>query len=124
MKYQKIINIKIKNLRQKFELTQEQLANKLNIAPSTIGMYEQGRRTPNLDTFIKIRNIFHTSIDVLLGLEEKFYIKKSIQIEELILDLIDFIQNQDCIFLKGKKLTSQEIKKIVCLLKFIISRMS
>ena len=122
MKHQKMINVKIKNLRQKFELTQEQLANKLNIAPSTIGMYEQGRRTPNLDTFIKMSNIFQTSIDVLLGLEENFYIKKSIQIEELILDLIDFIQNQDCIFFKGKKLTSQEIEKIVCLLKFIISR--
>ncbi len=117
-----MINVKIKNLRQKFELTQEQLANKLDIAPSTIGMYEQGRRTPNLDTFIKMSNIFQTSIDVLLGLEEKFYIKKSIQIEELILDLIDFIRNQDCIFFKGKKLTSQEIEKIVCLLKFIISR--
>lgn len=116
-----MINIKIKNLRQKFELTQEQLANKLNIAPSTIGMYEQGRRTPNLDTLIKISNIFHISIDMLLDLEENFYIK-SIRIDEIILNLIDFIQNQDCIFLKGEKLTSEEIKSIVCLLKFIISK--
>lgn len=121
MKYQKNVNTKIKSLRKKIDLTQKQLANILNVAPSTIGMYEQGRRTPNLDTLIKMSSIFNTSIDMLLGLEEKPY-TKSIKIDVIIIDLINFIQNQDCIFLKGKKLHSEEISNILYVLNLIISK--
>ena len=114
-----MLHIKIKNLREQRSLTQEQLADKLNISPSTIGMYEQGRRQPTLDTLIKISNIFQTPINTFLNIEEKFYIK-SIQIDNIIIELIDFIQHQECVLFKGKKLNSEEVNQILYVLKLVI----
>ena len=60
----------IRSLRVSDDMTQKELADKLSISPSTIGMYEQGRREPDLDTISKIANYFNISIDRLLGRED------------------------------------------------------
>jgi len=114
-----MLHIKIKNLREQGGLTQEQLAHKLNISPSTIGMYEQNRRQPILDILIKISEIFQTPINTFLGIEEKFYIK-SIQLDNIIIELIDFIQRQDCVLFKGRKLSSEEINQILYVLNLVL----
>ena len=80
----------LRKAREKCGFTQEQLAYKLNISPSTVGMYEQGRREPDLDTLIKMSEKLFAPITTLLGIEEKFHIK-SIQIYKIIVSLIDFI---------------------------------
>ena len=59
----------IKELRLSSKYTQEDLAQKLKISKSTIGMYEQNRRSPDLDTLVKISKIFNVSTDYLLGLD-------------------------------------------------------
>lgn len=59
----------IKELRLSSKYTQEDLAQKLKISKSTIGMYEQNRRSPDLDTLVKISKIFSVSTDYLLGLD-------------------------------------------------------
>lgn len=109
----------LRKAREKCGFTQEQLSYKLNISPSTVGMYEQGRREPDLNTLAKISEKLFTPINILLGIEEKFHIK-SIQIDKVIASLIDFIQNQDCVFWKGKKLAPEEIDKIFYVLKLIL----
>lgn len=53
-------------LRKKAGMSQLQLANKLNIGPSAIGMYEQGRRTPSIDILIDIAKLFGVSLDYLI----------------------------------------------------------
>ena len=58
---------KIKELRISNNYTQDDLAKKLKISKSTIGMYEQNRRSPDLDTLLKISDIFNVSTDYLLG---------------------------------------------------------
>ena len=37
----------LQNTRHKLNLTQQQLANALAVTPSTVGMWEQGRRLPS-----------------------------------------------------------------------------
>ena len=56
----------IKNLRVKAGMSQLQLAEKLSVGPSTVGMYEQGRRTPSVDMIILLAKAFGVSIDYLL----------------------------------------------------------
>ena len=58
---------KLKKLRMKSGLTQAELADKIKVSPSSIGMYEQGRRTPDLEVLSKIATYFQVSIDYLLG---------------------------------------------------------
>lgn len=114
-----MFHIRAKELREKLGLTQQQLSEKLNISASTVGMYEQGRREPDLNTLIKISYELHTSINTLLGIEERFH-TKSIQIDKVILELIDFIQNQDYVFFKGKKLNKNEISNMLSILKSLL----
>ena len=59
----------IRSFRTTNNMTQKELADKLSISPSTIGMYEQGRREPDLDTITKLADVFDISIDYLLGRE-------------------------------------------------------
>ncbi len=56
-------------LRMKNQYTQEELATYLNLSTSTIGMYEQNRRSPDLDTLLQLAELFHVSTDQLLGIE-------------------------------------------------------
>ena len=56
----------IVNLRKKAGMSQLQLAEKLNVGPSAIGMYEQGRRTPALDILIQMAILFDVSLDYLV----------------------------------------------------------
>ena len=60
-------NKRIKDERLKLKLTQQELAEKLNISPGAIGMYEQGRRTPEVDILVKMANLFDCTVDYLLG---------------------------------------------------------
>lgn len=61
---------RITALRKKTGLSQAQLAKALNISASAIGMYEQGRRAPNLDILVSMSRVFHVSLDYLVSGEE------------------------------------------------------
>ena len=58
---------RLKELREEKELKQAELASLFNISPSTIGMYEQNRRTPDFALLNSIADYFGVSIDYLLG---------------------------------------------------------
>lgn len=56
---------KIRKLRGN-NMTQRELAKRLGISPSAVGMYEQNRREPDLDTLKKIADLFDVTLDSLL----------------------------------------------------------
>lgn len=60
-------NETLKKLRREKNLSQKELGNKLGLAESTIGMYEQGKRQPDYETLLKIANFFEVTVDFLLG---------------------------------------------------------
>ena len=60
-----------KALRMASGLTQQELADKLKISRSTIGMYETGAREPDYDTLEEIADFFNVDIDYLLGRSDK-----------------------------------------------------
>jgi len=57
----------LKSLRKSFGLTQDELANKLDVSRSTIGMYENGSREPDYETLEAIADFFNVDTDYLLG---------------------------------------------------------
>ena len=61
----------LKSLRKSLGLTQDELANKLEVSRSTIGMYESGSREPDYKTLGAIADFFNVSIDYLLGRTNK-----------------------------------------------------
>ena len=60
-------------LRKGKGYSQSQLAQALNLSPSTIGMYEQGRRVPDLGALVALAKLYRISLDYLItGREYRF----------------------------------------------------
>ena len=59
---------KIKILRKNAKMTQKELAEILDTSASAVGMYEQNRREPDIETLIKLSLFFRVSCDYLLGI--------------------------------------------------------
>jgi transcriptional regulator with XRE-family HTH domain len=57
---------RIAALRSRFGWSQAELARRVNISPSTVGMYEQGRREPSLEVIITLSRVLGVSVDFLL----------------------------------------------------------
>ena len=63
---QKAIGKRIKSAREKKGLTQEQLAEQVNLSPMHISVIERGNKLPRLETLINIANVLDVSADILL----------------------------------------------------------
>ncbi len=61
---------KLKALREKAGLTQEQLAMQIGLSKSAISQYENQERIPSPIVVIKIASIFHVSTDYLFGIDK------------------------------------------------------
>ena len=61
------LGIRIRDFREKANLTQEKLAEICSLSAAHIGHIERGTRIPSLDTMFKIAITLHISIDVLLS---------------------------------------------------------
>ena len=72
----KQIGLKIKERRQNQGLTQEFIANKLDVNPSHISNIEGGRAHPSLSALIKIANILQCSVDFFISGEYTYKIDK------------------------------------------------
>ena len=61
-----MVNQNIRHLRKQNGLTQEELAQRLEIKRSLLGAYEEGRAEPRLMTLVKVAKIFSLSLDDLV----------------------------------------------------------
>lgn len=64
----------LKEIRTLNLMTQQEVAQKLNITQSTYSGYESGKYQPSIDILIAISKLFKVSIDYLLGNENDFTI--------------------------------------------------
>lgn len=60
------IGNKIKQLRKLSGMTQEQLAEKLNVSRQTVSKWESGGSAPDIESIVKVSKIFQLSLDDLL----------------------------------------------------------
>lgn len=65
-----MFSCRLKQLRENLNMTQDELAKKLNLTQSTIAYYENGRKMPTLENAIIMANLFNTSLDYLVGVSD------------------------------------------------------
>lgn len=61
---------KLRELRKQNKLSMKELGAILGLSESTISLYENGKREPDIATIIKIANYFNISVDELLGIKK------------------------------------------------------
>lgn len=62
-----ILPERLKSLRKARKMTQDQLAEALNIGVQTIKLYETGKQDASTTYLVLIADFFHVSTDYLLG---------------------------------------------------------
>ena len=77
----------IKKLRKQKDMTQEQLAEYLNISPQAISRWEINSTLPDITLIPTLANIFDVSADVLLGIDITM---KEKRIQEIVEQAIEY----------------------------------
>lgn len=67
LKYTKEFSSNLRMLRQNRHLSQDKLADELNLSRSLIGMFESGKRKPSYETLELIADFFNVRLDDLSG---------------------------------------------------------
>lgn len=58
---------RLREMREKYNLSQEAVAERLGITSASVSSYERGERTPSLPIVLKLSYIYNCSVDYLLG---------------------------------------------------------
>ncbi len=86
-------------LRKEYNMTQEELATKLNVTRQAVQKWEVGASFPKIDKLNKISEIFNCTVQELIGLEDilfnrkELYLPKKSSVILLILNLITTISH-------------------------------
>lgn len=77
-----MLGMRITLLRVGKSWSQAELARRIGVSASAIGMYEQGRREPSLDIVVQLARVFGVTTDYLLAGETPYSGQPELQ-EEL-----------------------------------------
>ena len=109
---------KIRELRKKSGMTQHQLAQRLGISSSAVGMYEQGRREPDNKTLLELCSIFDISSDYLLGKDEP--VESGVrEVSDVFDEFTRILSSQQCLMFDGVPLDDEDRGKIVDAIKVV-----
>lgn len=83
----------IRYLREKFGLSQSELARRLGVTRSSINAWESGLSAPTAVYLVEMSKLFHVSVDYILGLETNHRLNLSNFTEEeirILYSLVDY----------------------------------
>ena len=78
----------IRNLRKLNHMTQEELAERLNVSLGVVSKWERGASEPELSSLVAIAEVFKVSVDALIGYE------MSDESPEMIIETVRRLKNQ------------------------------
>lgn len=106
-----MFNIRLKELRNQKNMTQDELGKVLNVSGKTIGAWERDSRQPNIETINALANYFNVSTDYLLG--RKADSKATNDNEQVDLTGIGQKEDEEKIFsYEGKEIPKQDLELI------------
>lgn len=96
---------KIIEMRKKAKLSQEQLAEKLDVTRQTISNWENSKFYPDIDALVKISKCFNISLDDLLSYDNK---------------VLQYLKDSTDVVKSNKKLLYAILLNILIIILFII----
>lgn len=106
--------VRLKYLRMQDGLTQTDLGNALEIAKSTISMYESGKREPDFETIEKFADFFNVDMATFFpsGEIEKTAAQKSDGLSPLEAQLMEYI----------RRLTDDQKRMLLAQIELLLSK--
>lgn len=94
---------RLKELRDKKDLTQEQVAKAINIPTNTYRNYEKPGHSIPEKNIILLAKFFHTTTDYVLGTEENHHIDLTqiTQDKREIINLLKYLNEKEIYYVKG-----------------------
>lgn len=111
---QKKIGGFLKELRKEKGLTQEQLAEKLNVSGRTISRWETGNNMPDLDILIEIADFYQVDIRELIDGERKSE-EMNKEIQETVLKVADYSNEE-----KNRLMEKLHIFSLIGVITFVV----
>ena len=96
---------KIMTMWKEKNLSQEQLAEKLNVTRQTISNWENGKFYPDIDSLVNLSKFFNVSLDVLLSYDDK---------------VLDYLKDSTDIVKSNKNILYAVLLNILLIIAFII----
>ena len=62
---------RLKNQRQLLKLSQREVANTIGVSPAVVSNYENGDRSPSIETLMALAGLYKCSADYLLGISSE-----------------------------------------------------
>ena len=109
---------KIRQLRKQAGLTQSELAAKLGISPSAVGMYEQDRREPDGRILSKLCGIFGVRGDHFI-MSDKASPDGSIEVSEVFDEFTKRLTTEEGLMFDGVPLNNEDRMKIIDAIKVV-----
>lgn len=89
---------RIKNLRMQCDMTQSDLARRLNITRSSVNAWEMGISIPSTQFVVELAQLFRVSSDYLLGLSDSAMINTTSLTKEqtgIFLSLVQYFHKEN-----------------------------
>lgn len=102
-----MLSKKIRELRSERGMTQKELARRLGVSPSTVGMYEQGRRSPDHTVLTRLASVLDCSTDELLETE-----RRSDDVGDVIDSFARTLERQPGLMFNGAPISRSDREKI------------
>ena len=98
---------RVRLLREKVNMSRDELAKRIGIATPTLAGYENNLREPKFQTIQEIANALNTSSDYLLCITDNPKPNKASN------DLKVLVKSMDGLNVNGKKLSNRELKMLI-----------
>ncbi|BBH21829.1 transcriptional regulator [Paenibacillus baekrokdamisoli] len=114
------IGSRIAKLREDQKWTQEHTASSLGISRAALSHYEKNRREPDSETLMKFADLFHVTVDYLVGRTSNPEINLDDPIrsfvDQLELSSEDLLNNFE-LTIDGRKLTIEEARRFIAFVR-------
>ncbi|PAV29263.1 hypothetical protein CIL05_12775 [Virgibacillus profundi] len=135
------LGIEIKRTRKSKRITQKQLAERLNVAESTVRMWELGKNKPSVETIAQIANILEVDFlylaylaginliktetdkeisDLLKSKENLLAAYKDFELNKDYFDLHELLSIDNHLHYKDKLLTKEEKEKLLTIIETVL----
>ena len=104
-------SVRLKELRVDNDMSQTELAEKLNLKASAISKYEKGITQPSIDTLKSLAEIFSVTVDYLIGMSD---IKNPYSNSQITPNEADLIEHFRQLTYENKIRIDERIKTMAC----------